>query len=80
MSRLTPIDPSQAEGKAKTLLQNIAIGALLFHYTTLGLPAQAIGLAFLLAATVLTLVSGYAYFADFFRDAASDENPGRIET
>lgn len=54
-------------GKAKTLSQNIAIGALLFHYTTFGLPAHAIGMGFLLLATALTLASGYLYFAEFFR-------------
>jgi len=52
--------------KVKTLIQNFAIGALLFHYTTLGLPANAIGLGLLMLATVLTLVSGYFYFAEYF--------------
>jgi CDP-diacylglycerol--glycerol-3-phosphate 3-phosphatidyltransferase len=54
-------------GKAKTLAQNIAIGALLFHYETLGLPAHAIGMAMLGIATALTLWSGYSYFEDYFR-------------
>ena len=31
------------QGKAKTLMQNIAIAPLLFHYTTFGLPANSIG-------------------------------------
>jgi len=53
--------------KTKTLSQNIAIGALLFHYTTLGLPAHAIGMVFLGIATALTLGSGYLYFAQYFR-------------
>jgi CDP-diacylglycerol--glycerol-3-phosphate 3-phosphatidyltransferase len=52
-------------GKIKTLVQNIAIGALLFHYQTLGLPAHAIGVTLLALATLLTLWSGYAYFADY---------------
>lgn len=55
-------------GKAKTLCQNVAISALLFHYSTLGLPAHQIGLVLLGVATLLTLWSGYAYFAAFFRD------------
>ena len=55
-----------AAGKVKTLLQNIAIGALLFPTPQWGLPAHSIGLAFLVAATGLTLWSGYAYFASFF--------------
>jgi CDP-diacylglycerol--glycerol-3-phosphate 3-phosphatidyltransferase len=58
-------------GKAKTLTQNFAIGALLFHYETLGLPAHAIGLTLLGAATALTLWSGYLYFSDYFRGAAA---------
>ena len=54
-------------GKVKTLIQNVAIGALLFPDPTLGLPAHAIGLAFLAVATAITIWSGYAYFSDFFR-------------
>ena len=54
-------------GKTKAVSQNIAIGALLFHYTTAGLPAHAIGMVFLAVATALTLWSGYVYFADYFR-------------
>ena len=54
-------------GKVKALIQNIAIGALLFHYETLGLDANRVGLGFLCVATVLTLGSGYAYFAEYFR-------------
>lgn len=53
-------------GKLKTLLQNIAIGALLFPTPQWGLPAHSIGLAFLVAATALTIWSGYGYFAGFF--------------
>jgi len=53
-------------GKLKTLLQNIAIGALLFPNPQWGLPAHSIGLVFLVAATALTLWSGYGYFASFF--------------
>jgi CDP-diacylglycerol--glycerol-3-phosphate 3-phosphatidyltransferase len=59
------------QGKAKTLCQNVAIGALLFHYPTLGLPAHDVGLSLLAVATLLTLWSGYAYFAAFFRDLLS---------
>jgi CDP-diacylglycerol--glycerol-3-phosphate 3-phosphatidyltransferase len=57
------------QGKAKTLVQNVAIGALLFPDPTLGLPAHPIGLALLTAATALTLWSGYVYFADYFGPA-----------
>jgi len=56
------------QGKAKALCQNFAIGALLFHYRTLGLPAHEVGLSLLGVATLLTLWSGYVYFAAYFRD------------
>lgn len=58
-------------GKAKTLTQNVAIGALLFHYPTLGLPAHAIGMTLLVVATALTLWSGILYFQDYFRGLAA---------
>jgi CDP-diacylglycerol--glycerol-3-phosphate 3-phosphatidyltransferase len=60
-------------GKAKTLSQNVAIGALIFHYETLGLPAHAIGMTLLAASTALTLWSGFLYFQDYFRVRASSD-------
>jgi CDP-diacylglycerol--glycerol-3-phosphate 3-phosphatidyltransferase len=60
-------------GKIKAVAQNFAIGALLFHYPTLGLPAHEIGLTLLALATALTLVSGYSYFAAYFRGRAEGE-------
>jgi CDP-diacylglycerol--glycerol-3-phosphate 3-phosphatidyltransferase len=54
-------------GKLKAFVQNVAIGALIFHETTLGLPAHDIGMTLLGLATALTLVSGYIYFANYFR-------------
>jgi CDP-diacylglycerol--glycerol-3-phosphate 3-phosphatidyltransferase len=53
-------------GKMKTLSQNVAVGALLFPDPTLDLPAHPIGLTLLGLATILTLWSGYGYFADYF--------------
>jgi len=64
-------------GKLKTLTQNIAIGALLFHYETLGLDANRVGLVFLTVATALTLASGYRYFADYFRGLSAAGSGGR---
>ena len=55
-------------GKAKALTQNFAIGALIFHYPTFGLPAHEIGLTLLGVATALTLWSGYLYFVDYFSE------------
>lgn len=54
------------QGKLKSFVQNFAIGAMLFHYTTIGLPAHELGLTLLGLATALTLWSGYVYFADYF--------------
>lgn len=54
------------KGKLKTVTQNVAVGALLFHHETLGLPAQQIGVTLLAIASALTLWSGYTYFADYF--------------
>lgn len=58
--------PARRSGKLKTLVQNVAIGALLFPDPTLGLPAHDIGLTLLAAATLLTLWSGWEIFADYF--------------
>ena len=53
-------------GKIKTLAQNCATVALLFHFETFGLPAHEIGMTLLALATALTLWSGYTYFSDYF--------------
>lgn len=53
-------------GKLKTFSQNFSIGAFLFPETTLGLPAHTIGHAMLGCATLLTLLSGYQYFVQYF--------------
>jgi len=54
-------------GKIKTFTQNVAIGAMIFHYQTLIFSFHSIGLALLGLATLLTLWSGYTYFAEYFR-------------
>lgn len=59
-------------GKLKTLAQNVAAIALLFHYETFGLPAHDIGMTLLAIATALTLWSGYTYFSDYFGWNRSD--------
>jgi CDP-diacylglycerol--glycerol-3-phosphate 3-phosphatidyltransferase len=53
-------------GKLKTLSQNAAVIALLFHYTTFGLPAHDIGLVLLTVASGLTMWSGWIYFSNYF--------------
>jgi CDP-diacylglycerol--glycerol-3-phosphate 3-phosphatidyltransferase len=59
-------------GKAKAFSQNVAVGALLFHYETLGLPLHNIGVVLLAFAAALTLWSGWAYFAEYFGWGRSD--------
>ena len=60
------IMPASGLRQAKTLIQNVAIGCFLFPDPTLDLPAHAIGLTLLAAATALTIWSGYAYFSAYF--------------
>ncbi len=62
-------------GKLKTFAQNVAIGAMIFHYPKLVFSFNHIGLALLGLATVLTLWSGYAYFADYFRGGSQGDPP-----
>ncbi|MFP6564956.1 MAG: CDP-diacylglycerol--glycerol-3-phosphate 3-phosphatidyltransferase [Myxococcota bacterium] len=70
--------PASWLGKAKALSQNSAIVALLFYYPQMGLPGREIGLVLLALATVLTLWSGYFYFADYFGSSleGADEAEG----
>jgi CDP-diacylglycerol--glycerol-3-phosphate 3-phosphatidyltransferase len=67
------------QGKVKAVSQNFAVGALLFHYETLGLPAHEIGLTLLAVASALTLWSGYVYFADYFTGAGGFGGSGGEE-
>jgi CDP-diacylglycerol--glycerol-3-phosphate 3-phosphatidyltransferase len=62
-------------GKIKTFTQNVAIGAMIFYYPSLIISFHAIGLALLGLATALTLWSGYAYFADYFRGGEQGDPP-----
>ena len=62
-------------GKLKTFAQNVAIGAMIFHYPTLVFSFHTIGLTLLSLATLLTLWSGYTYFADYFRGEVQDDSP-----
>jgi len=54
-------------GKLKAVSQNIAVGALLFHFETIGLDANLVGMVCLFVATALTLASGYVYFRNYFQ-------------
>jgi CDP-diacylglycerol--glycerol-3-phosphate 3-phosphatidyltransferase len=62
-------------GKAKTLCQNVSIGALLFPAETFGV-AHEVGMTLLFVATALTLTSGYLYFRDYFGGLEEPSPPG----
>jgi CDP-diacylglycerol--glycerol-3-phosphate 3-phosphatidyltransferase len=71
--------PARRSGKVKTLVQNVAIGALLFPDGTLGVPNHGLGLTLLAVATLLTLWSGWEVFDAYFRhgaDGASGPDDG----
>ena len=59
-------------GKSKTITQMIAVGFLIIHYPTLGLPCNEIGIAMLWVATAISLWSAYNYIVGYFQ-ALSDE-------
>lgn len=62
------------QGKLKAVSQNVAVGALIFHHETLGLPAHTIGMTLLAVAAALTVWSGYGYFAEYFRSSGSESS------
>jgi CDP-diacylglycerol--glycerol-3-phosphate 3-phosphatidyltransferase len=52
-------------GKAKTLLLNLGVGALILHYPVFGIDAHLVGMGFLAGGIVLTAWSGLDYFFRF---------------
>jgi len=54
-------------GKTKTLLQMLAITALILHYPYQALDFQRVGIALLWVAMIVTVTSGVGYFLAFFR-------------
>jgi CDP-diacylglycerol---glycerol-3-phosphate 3-phosphatidyltransferase len=66
VSELGTVIAAAGPGKLKTLCQNLAAGFLLFPEGTLGMPNHQIGGLLLALAVVLTLWSGWGYFAAFF--------------
>ena len=55
-------------GKMKTVVQMVALGPLILHYSWMGLPVERIGNFLLYIALALTVFSGYNYFMRFFRE------------
>jgi CDP-diacylglycerol--glycerol-3-phosphate 3-phosphatidyltransferase len=60
-------------GKAKTILQMVAITALILHYPYQTLDFHRVGIALLWLAMIVTVVSGFGYFATFFRQTLRTE-------
>jgi CDP-diacylglycerol--glycerol-3-phosphate 3-phosphatidyltransferase len=65
--------PAAPLGKWKTGFQIAALTGLLLHYPFFGISMNLLGMALLIIATVITVWSGYAYFASYLsrRDTPS---------
>ncbi len=59
--------PAAPMGKWKTGFQITALTGLLLHYPVLGISLHDLGMILLVIATVITLWSGYDYFAGYLR-------------
>ncbi len=59
-------------GKSKTITQMVAVGFLIIHYKTIGLPCHEIGVIMLWIATGISLWSGYKYIATYFQNLQKD--------
>ena len=63
-------------GKAKTVLQSIALVPLIWHYPFFGLDLRPAGMALLYAALVLAVFSGVNYTWNFYRKGFARPGPG----
>ena len=54
-------------GKLKTISQMFAVGFLIIHYPTIGIPTHEVGIVILWASTAISLWSGYNYVVAYFR-------------
>jgi CDP-diacylglycerol---glycerol-3-phosphate 3-phosphatidyltransferase len=61
-------------GKQKTLAQNIAVTALMIHYSILGLDVHFVGMIILYIALLLTIYSGVDYFIKFYQTTVQKDN------
>ena len=59
-------------GKGKTITQMVAVGFLIIHYNTIGLPCHEIGIMMLWVATGISLWSGYKYIFSYFQNLPND--------
>jgi len=55
-------------GKAKTILLDIGVGALILNYPVLGIDIHFLGMVFLVAGLILTAWSGLDYFFRFVKE------------
>ncbi|MCX5909066.1 MAG: CDP-diacylglycerol--glycerol-3-phosphate 3-phosphatidyltransferase [Deltaproteobacteria bacterium] len=55
-------------GKAKTVLQSVAVGMLILHYEYLGIDFHLFGMGLMWIALGITLWSGIDYFVKFYRE------------
>ncbi len=55
-------------GKSKTIIQMFAVGFLIIHYKTIGLPCHEIGIVMLWIATGISLWSGYKYIISYLHN------------
>ena len=58
---------ASAGGKYKTLSQMIAVGFLIIHFPTLGIPCHEVGTVLLWLATGISIWSGFHYFLAYYR-------------
>ena len=61
-------------GKQKTLAQNIAVTALIIHYSIFGVDAHVVGTVILYIALFLTIYSGVDYFIKFYQTTVQKDN------
>jgi len=59
-------------GKQKTFAQNVAVTALIAHYSIFGVDAHSVGMVILYVALLLTIYSGMDYFIKFYRYRAEE--------
>jgi len=57
---------ASSEGKLKTISQMFAVGFLIIHYPTIGIPTHEIGIIILWISTVISIWSGYNYVLAYF--------------
>ena len=62
--------PASSGGKLKTIFQMFAIGFLIIHYPTIGIPCHDIGIILLWISTIISLWSGFNYVMAYLRSSS----------